>query len=509
MGRVVILTAAGVLSQLVGFVFRVLLTRQAGAEVLGLYQLVLPLYGVLLAGTAAGLSAAVSNLSAWYQALGQRRAIAQTRNEAVRLFFLLAAGPALLLLIGSDGVSVYVLGDARTRLGLLLLVPCLLLTGVENLQKHYFYGTGQVLTPALTDLIERLLRATVILVLLDRAGPISEEQAVGCIVLGMTLCEVLAALTQTGLFRHSLGPERQLEGEILPARRIRQKLRHIAAPLGLSAVLGETLGAGTALLLPRLLVLGGMEQGEAVAAYGVTFGMALPMLLLPTAFLSALGTVLLPRLTHSVALGQWESIRDQIRRTVGTANLILIPALALLTVLGPALGGALYGEPSVGDHLLLLGLGVLFSCWQSLFSGVLSSLERQKTAAGLALTCDGVQLLLTLLTVPRWGMGGYAAAYALTGLLGAGLTWRAAARTTGLKLPGFAWFTAPVLAAALAASCGRLMGTILQRAAWTPGPAALGGLLFGGVLYLAALQAMGAIGAPGHAPPPARGSHLI
>ena len=40
MRAVAVLTLTGVLSQLVGFLFRILLTRQAGAEILGLYQLI-------------------------------------------------------------------------------------------------------------------------------------------------------------------------------------------------------------------------------------------------------------------------------------------------------------------------------------------------------------------------------------------------------------------------------------------------------------------------------------
>ena len=75
------------------------------------------------------------------------------RGQAVKLFFLLAVLPCAGLLIFSDGASVYILGDARTRLGLMLLVPCLLLTGTENLHKHYFYGTGRVLPAAVTELL--------------------------------------------------------------------------------------------------------------------------------------------------------------------------------------------------------------------------------------------------------------------------------------------------------------------------------------------------------------------
>ncbi len=142
-----------------------------------------------------------------------------------------------------------------------------------------------------------------------------------------------------------------------------------------------------------------------MSAYGVTFGMTLPMLLLPTAFLSALGLVLTPKLSQYSALGQKEAIRRQVKRSVGAANLILIPALALLAVLGSAIGQSLYRDDRVGDHLPLLALGVLFSCWQTLSACVLSGVNRQGASAGIALAADSVQLVLTCLTVGRWGMG--------------------------------------------------------------------------------------------------------
>ena len=422
---VAVLTLTGVLSQVVGFVYRILLTRLAGAEILGLYQLILPVYSVLLSLTSVGLTTGVSNLSAWYQALGNQRVIDQVRGQAVKLFLLLALVPCGLLLLFSDGVSVYLLGDARTRLGLMLLVPCLVLTGIENLQKHYFYGTGRVCPAAVTELIEQILRSVLVLALVWATIPATAEEAVGAIVLGMALCEVTSALTQTVLFRRYLGPRDRLAGAPLPPSTVRRKLGRIALPLGLAALLGNGISSANAVLIPRLLVLGGMDQSQAVSTYGVTFGMTLPMLLLPTAFLSALGLVLTPKLSRCAALQQAGEIRRLVRRWVSLANLILIPALALLAVLGPALGRALYQEERVGDHLPLLALGVLFSCWQSLGAYVLNGVDRQKASAAIALGADGVQLVLTCLTVGAVGHGG------LRGELCAGLPGGGGAQLAG------------------------------------------------------------------------------
>jgi O-antigen/teichoic acid export membrane protein len=176
---------------------------------------------------------------------------------------------------------------------------------------------------------------------------------------------------------------------------------------------------------------------------------------------------------------------------VGTANLILIPALSLLAVLGSGLGITLYKEPAVADHLPLLALGVLFSCWQTLFCFVLSGLDRQGVSAVIALACDLVQLALTCLTVTRFGMAGYAVSFGAAALLGAVLTWGVVSRETDLGLPIFDWFAAPTLSACLGTACGDLMETILLRAGLTALPGAVGAMVFGLVLYLAGLEAMG------------------
>ena len=150
-----LLTATGLFSQLLGFIYRILLSRLIGAEVMGLYQLVMPVYSVLLSVTAVGLTAAVSSLTSEYQALGNLRAAGQVLRRCLAALFLLLVLPCLAVVLFSDAISVYLLGDARTRLGLVLLLPCLLLTGVENLHKHAFYGSGLIRPPACTEMLSR------------------------------------------------------------------------------------------------------------------------------------------------------------------------------------------------------------------------------------------------------------------------------------------------------------------------------------------------------------------
>ena len=200
------LTALSAISQLLGFGYRVVLSRLVGAEVMGLYQLIMPVYSVIMSLTAVGLVSATSNLTSQHLALGNRKAADQTISACLKLFFLLLFPVGTAVILGSDAISVYLLGDARTQLGLILLIPCVALTGIENCHKHFFYGSGVVRPPAVVELLEQFVRTFAVIALLVTFLPQYPERVVGLIVAGMVICEVFSSCTLVILYRRRRGP---------------------------------------------------------------------------------------------------------------------------------------------------------------------------------------------------------------------------------------------------------------------------------------------------------------
>jgi len=488
-----ILTFTSIASHLLAFVYRVFLSRLVGAEVLGLYQLIMPVYSVLMSLTAIGLTAAASNLSARYHALGNVRAISQVIRRCLRSFFLLLFPVAAVVLLFSDAVSVHLLGDARTRLGLILLLPCIAFTGVENLHKHYFYGIGNVRPPAAVEIAEQFIRSGTVLALLILFLPQSPERTVGLIVKGMVLCEIFSSVTLVLIYRRRMGPPHALPGHGECAGELSKRIRAIALPVGATALLGNLMSSANSVLIPQRLVAGGMEVQTALSAFGVLFGMTLPMLLLPSAFIGALSLVLTPKLAENSALGRREEIRRLIDKSLLTTSVLILPVMALLVVVGPSVGFFLFREPSSGHYLLPLSLGVALSCYQAVLGSSLNGVGRQKIAARNLLLCDGVQLVFTYVTVsrPQWGLKGYVAGFVVSSALGMALNWISVLRSTGLKPRIFLWLLAPALAALLSGLCCNLLFAVLTERGLSPVAAAGACLLFGGVLYLSALQAQG------------------
>lgn len=492
-GGALLLTTLAALSQLLSFGYRVVLSRLVGAEVMGLYQLVMPVYSVLMSVTAVGLTAAISNLTSQYLALNNHRAVQQLRATCLRTFFLLLLPVGVVVVLASDTISVYILGDARTQLGLVLLVPCVALTGVENLHKHCFYGAELVAPPAIVELLEQFIRTAAVLGLLVLFLPQYPERVVGLIVTGMVLCEVFSSVTLLILYRRRLHRwGRSGPGESAPIRR--RRIAAIAFPVAANALLGNLLGAANASLIPRKLVEGGMMRSEAVAQLGVVCGMTLPMLALPTVFLGPLSLVLVPRLARANALSQPGEMRRLTGRAIGLVALLTLPTMAWMAVFGAELGQLLFHQ-EVGTYLLPLALVMALSCFCSVLGSVLNGVGKQKTVAVISLLGSVVQLLFTLALVPRPGIGmaGYVAGAVCSALLEAAACLLAVRTALGLGLSLFNWLVAPGLASALSALTARLLFRYGQGMGLPLLPSLAGCTLFAAALYAAALYAQGAL----------------
>lgn len=481
-----LLTATGICSQVLGFFYRIALSRLIGAENMGLFQLIMPVFSLLLSATAVGLTAAVSTLSAHRLALGDRAGARTLVSHCISWFLLLGGGAGILLALASDPVSVWLLGDARTQLGLILLVPCFLLTGVENIQKHFFYGTGNVKAPALIELCEQCIRTAAVLGLLVVFLPQNPERTVGLIVCGMVVCEVFSAVVLSLLFgKFMAGVSPRREPSLL------KTVGAVALPVGGTALLNNLLGSVDSILIPQLLVAGGVGVSEAMSQFGVLFGMTAPLLTLPTAFIGAMGLVLMPDLAERMALGKKAEARRTVEGCLEATSLLLFPALAFLTAVGPEVGTFLFKDGRVGQFMVPLALGTALNCRQSVLSCALNGVRRQADSARTALLADAVQLLFTIATVKDFGMAGYVAGYLVSSVLGAWLNRRAVRKALGLEGGLFRQWAAPGLAALLMGLCAHLLFHTLLDRGLALFPAAGLCAAFGLVLYLAALHAMG------------------
>ncbi len=142
----VILSVAGALSKVLGAIYRIPLARWIGADGMGLYQMVYPIYTTILALATAGVPIAISIMIS--RKITQGYDADAERIVRVSFWVLLITGAILtvVVMICAPQIAVYILHDPEARLPIMAVAPAIFVSALMAVYRGYFQG-HQEMTP--------------------------------------------------------------------------------------------------------------------------------------------------------------------------------------------------------------------------------------------------------------------------------------------------------------------------------------------------------------------------
>lgn len=412
-----ILTAAGLISRIAGFFYKIFLSRAIGAEQIGIYQLAMPLYLLAFSVCVTGIQSALSRLIAARFARQQPKKAFDTFFTGLFLSLFLSLGAAFLLYRFAEPLSLYGLREIRCAPLLRIFSFSLPMACVHACVTSYYYGRRRTGIPALGQLLEQGVRICVSFLCYGVAQekqivPTAALAAAGALAgeLASCLFSLILLNMENGKHRyalHTLKKPGKRAGEILS----------LAVPLTLNHVMVTILHSTEAILIPGMLLSSGLSSREALSLYGVLTGMAMPMLFFPSAITNSIAVMLLPSVAEDQARGQTARIRRTIESTVHYCLLLGIFAAGVFFFFGGSLGTMLFGSPAAGAFLKILAFLSPFLYLNSTLSSILNGLGKTRLHFLENAVSLGVRIGFVLLAVPVWGIRGY-----LFGLLAGELT---------------------------------------------------------------------------------------
>ena len=409
---VLLLTAVALLSQLLHFFYQLVLSRLLLPSDLGFVHLALPVYYTVLGVLTSGFGQVICIRSAEYRAARQTARV-ESLFRRIHRYFLPVFCPVLLLLI-------VLLRRYFPGFPVLLycVIPLLLLFNAEEIFiKQYFIGTGLVRIPAFLQITEQLVRIPAILLLL-LLFPKSHTAPLAAVLTGMLISEVYSSQHLIHIFRTHT---KSVSFDCFLCNATTEPpggIPGIALPVSLTTLLTRLMSTCNAVIIPTLLVQGGMSREAALGQYGVLFGMTLPLLTVPLALTGALSTVLLPRLTRSRLTGHRGSFRRILFFSFAATFFPVVPGILLIGTFSSPLGWILFRQPDVGRCALPLTVGVCFSAFELISETALNAWGRQTSNAVITFLTALLQILITLRYTPTQGLWAYAAGFASSAFLG-------------------------------------------------------------------------------------------
>ncbi len=391
-----------------GFAMRLWVSRQLGAEALGVMELASGAHMLALTPASAGLPGAVSRLTAKSGSEEERQLVFRAgRQLALGLSLIIC--PVFLLLAPAIA---RMLGDMRTLPSLLFFTPCVFFIGLSSVYDGACYGRGNAWPPAVSELTEQLFRMAITCLLLCALPRLTIPWRAAAPALAGMIGEGAGLIMVMLLCRPAC---RSRNTQALPA--LRKKIRRLALPLMLSRLSHTGLKALCGAIIPARLMACGLPQGEAMSRLGMLNGMAMPLMFLPGLLSGALATVGGP------AIARCRNPRQEGRLSLRLAALSLACGLGcagVLYALAPIIALRLYRQPEVGEMIRVLCPMAVMLPLQQVLTGLMTGLGLQKKTLAASLLGAAATLLCTWqwTAVPRLHIlgAGYAqmAGHALT-----------------------------------------------------------------------------------------------
>ena len=415
-----ILTVAGFISRIFGFLFRIFLSRSFGEESVGLYQMIFPLYILCLSLSTAGLQTAVSRITAEKTTLGHNKEADGVLTAALCLAVVISLIEILVIQDQAGSIAGSLFGDDRCMELILIISYALPFAAVHSCICGRSLGLGDTMLPAASQLIEQCVRILTVVLLWIFLRLCGLTPSLRLAATGVVAGEMAAALfTVRGL---------RLQR---PVRAGIRELFAFSAPLTANRTALTLLQSIEAVSIPASLIRYGMSATEAVSLYGVLTGMALPCILFPSALTGSVGTVLLPAVSAASTSGNRRSVFLLLRKAIVSCFSLGLACCLFFLLFGKMIGRFLFHSADAGRFIITLAWICPFLYVNSSLLNAVNGYGRTGTSFLISMSGLLIRIAGVFLAVPQFGIQGY-----LWALLGAQLCTTVLASAFVVRLNG-------------------------------------------------------------------------
>ncbi len=404
-----ILSITNITTRIIGFLYRVYLSRMFDAEGMGIIQLSGPISAMVYSLSAAGMQTAISKCVSSISVTEKKK-----RNKYLYwgLFcaLLTACICSFFVYRYADFFAVRFLTEPRTAPILRILALSYPLSAVHACINGYYIGKQETLLPAASQLTEQLIRVTTVYLCCTSFLSTGDTPQLAFTAWGVLMGEAAAlCVVFLGLYfgKHKNKQGLKLIPHPLNEKNIFSSLLKISAPLSANRLAVNFLQSIEAVRIPLMLQVYGLSDNAALSTYGILTGMAFPVVFFPGAFTGALSQMLLPTVSEAHSKNDYKRIRSittQVTFFVVFAGLLFG---ILIFMFSDFLGTRIFHEPLAASYIRALCMLCPFMYLNGVFTGILQGLGKVMSIFFINVTGLFLRLLFVFLFIPKYGIKGY------------------------------------------------------------------------------------------------------
>ncbi|MDR0384082.1 MAG: polysaccharide biosynthesis protein [Christensenellaceae bacterium] len=382
-----ILSAAGIICRLLGVAFRIPLSNIVGNYGVGLYQLVFPLYSLLLIISSAGMPIAISKI------------ISRKPQQKKQILFnsIIVLGVtgliiSILLVIFAKQIAIF-----QNKQGAYLLyfaiAPSVFLVCLISAFRGYFQGQKNMLPTAVSQIVEQIVKVALglsLALLLLKNGVL---WAIFGSIIAVSASEFIACIVLLVWSKKTKKTEKKTPDRAKIDFKLIKEIFKEALPITLMSA-----------VFPLCLMFDSffVPQNLPINLYGISSGAVHTLVNLPTVVSLGVATALLPHLTS-----QKQKSKTNVRNPIVLVGIFAVVCGAIMFIFAPLILNLLYhgafknkpDEFTLAVKLLHIeSFLIILICLQQVITSILQAKDRSKWPL-IALLLGGTAKVIFELTL--------------------------------------------------------------------------------------------------------------
>ena len=416
-----ILTLSGFVVKAIGSINWIILSRILGGEGIGIYQMAFPIYLLALDISSAGLPIAISIITAEKVAKQDYFGAQRIFHVSLSMLCTTALFLSILMFFGSSFlIDEHIIRESGAYYSLIALAPAIFFTTIIAGYRGYLQGWQQMTPTAISQIVEQLVRVVVMLGFAALLLPYGLDYAAGGASLGAGAGGFAAWLVLV-YYYYKLKRTLPVDGPTFEQESIKHILKRLvilAIPISLSSIMLPVVSNLDLLIVPRRLEVAGYSTHQATELFGYLTGMSVPLINLATILTAAMAMSLVPAISHSFTLKEYDEIRERTATSMRISFLVTIPFSVILYVMAEPIVTFIYNAPAATDATRAVAIAICFLGLHQISTAILQGLKKPKIPViNMAVACVAKVLCnWFLVAIPTLGITG--ASYATVADIG-------------------------------------------------------------------------------------------
>ncbi|MBQ7373408.1 MAG: oligosaccharide flippase family protein [Clostridia bacterium] len=361
-------TVFSCVERFLGFLYRIFLSRALGAEGLGIYQISLSVLGLFMTVTSSGIPITVSRMMIKYKSKNQNQKSDSTITAGI-LMAIAFSIPLVLFIFSKSGFLNFLFSDERCLPVLTIMIPGLIFTSVYAVLRGSFWGNNRFLAYSVIEFLEESVMLIAGIILVNLAVDVT--QGVNMAGYAVLISYLFSFTVASAYFFIKGGKLKSPKNEFLP-------LFKSSAPITATKTSTSLINTLIAVILPARLVSFGLSSSDAMTEFGKIFGMAFPLIFMPSTLIGSLALVLVPELSSNYYSKNYRTLKNNLEKAIKFSCFIACVIIPVFLSLGNEISEFLYSDKTVGNYVVLGAVTMLPLSVSIITTSMLNSLNKEK-----------------------------------------------------------------------------------------------------------------------------------